>query len=484
VRRLCALWIALALTACSSGGGVPTPVPTISSRLVLPDLSGPPMPPSRVVLISVSGLLPDHYRRPGLAGGREPAPMRTLAQLAERGVFSDGVEVVTPAAVHPVHATLVTGRSPREHGIMADRLLGEHGVRNARYEHASRLQGPSLWQAALAEQLGVVALGWPTTAGANLDYLLPDLRPSRGESWLQAIAGAATPWLVERVTKRAPASAAPGWPSPPERDGLMVDLACDIAGSEALPALWLIRLEGGAAAELEFGPGSSESWRAFVAVDRELTRLAKCFARAGLLDSSAWVITGDRALRPVHTIIEPNVALARAGLIQVGARIDGVERWSAIARSSGGSALVYAQGEDDAIAARRALGLAADESRALQVVPASELRERGADPRAWFGIDAEPGFALGNSARGPLARPSNARGDGGYPSDRPGSQVGFVAWGRGLRTEVRVPVMQQLDIAPTVASLLGFRLADAAGRPLLGALQPGSGSRPPPAAPR
>lgn len=483
MQRVASLVLALCLTACASGGRAPEPLRFASFGLVLPDLSGPPMPPSRVVLISVAGLLPDHYRRAGLAGGCEPAPMRTLAQLAERGVFADAVEVVTPAAVHPVHATLVTGRSPRRHGVVADRLLGEHGVRHARFEHATRLQGPSLWQAAKSAQLSVAALGWPTTTGANLDFLLPDVQPERGESWLEAIEGKATPWLVERVAKRAPGTPAAGWPSAAQRDQLMIDLACDIAHSQTHPALWLIRLEGGSAAERESGPGTSESWRAFASLDRELARLAQCFARAGLLDSSAFVISGDRVIRPVHTRVDPNVALARAGLIQLGDAGGGVEAWSAIARSNGGSALIYAQGEDDAIAARRALGVAANESRALRVVSASELRERGADPRAWFGIDAEPGFSFGNGALGPLARPSQARGAGGYPSDRPGSQVGFVAWGRGLRQGVRVPIMQQLDIAPTVASLLGISLREAEGRPLLGALAAGSSADPSPAAP-
>ena len=183
MQRVASLVLALGLTACASGGPAPEPVRFAAFGLVLPDLSGPPMPPSRVVLISVAGLLPDHYRRAGLAGGREPAPMRTLAQLAERGVFADAVEVVTPAAVHPVHATLVTGRSPRRHGVFADRLLGEHGVRHARFEHATRLQGPSLWLAAKSAQLAVAALGWPTTTGASLDFLLPDVQPERGESW-------------------------------------------------------------------------------------------------------------------------------------------------------------------------------------------------------------------------------------------------------------------------------------------------------------
>ena len=50
--------------------------------------------------------------------------------------------------------------------------------------------------------------------------------------------------------------------------------------------------------------------------------------------------------------------------------------------------------------------------------------------------------------------------------------VGFVAWGRGLRERVQIPEMRQTDVAPTVAYLLGLALDTGAegGRPLVGLL--------------
>jgi hypothetical protein len=47
---------------------------------------------------------------------------------------------------------------------------------------------------------------------------------------------------------------------------------------------------------------------------------------------------------------------------------------------------------------------------------------------------------------------------------------GFVAWGRGVRAGVSVPWMRQVDVAPTVAALLGVGLSDAEGRPVVGIL--------------
>jgi hypothetical protein len=38
--------------------------------------------------------------------------------------------------------------------------------------------------------------------------------------------------------------------------------------------------------------------------------------------------------------------------------------------------------------------------------------------------------------------------------------VGFVAWGRGIRNRVRIPTIELVDVAPTIAALLGLRLDD------------------------
>jgi hypothetical protein len=122
------------------------------------------------------------------------------------------------------------------------------------------------------------------------------------------------------------------------------------------------------------------------------------------------------------------------------------------------------------VRARRALAAAAERTRAFRVVSAEEMLRLGADPDAWFGLEAEPGFAFGNSAGGPLLRPEVRRGVGGYLPHRAEMNAGFVAWGRGLRSGVRIPTMRQTDVAPTVARLLGLELGEVDGRVLVGAL--------------
>jgi hypothetical protein len=147
-----------------------------------------------------------------------------------------------------------------------------------------------------------------------------------------------------------------------------------------------------------------------------------------------------------------------------------VQQWTAISHSSGASAFVYARDEQEALLARRALEQAAARTGAFRVVSAEQLLALGGDRRAWFGLQAEPGYALSNGTRPPMLRAARERAIAGSLTAEAGTTTGFVLWGRGARTGVRIPRMRETDVAPTLAALLGLRFAAADGRVIVGAL--------------
>lgn len=471
-RRVAAAALAGAALGCAGpDAGLPAPRPG-RVAVSLPVLAGPSTRPAHVLLVSVAGLTPDLYGR----GGPRPPPMPTLVALALAGVSAQAVVSVAPASAYPVHATLISGQPPASHGIAADRRLGSRGVREALYWHASHLRAPTLWQLARQKQLRVVALGWPSTVGAAIDGLIPDIAPTRrAETWMGVLADAATPSLLE-LAEREGGSAAEADRPGSARDAVLTGIACQTLGTSTPPGLLLLRLSQAEPALRDSGPGSPEALAAFAGVDRELARLLACLRESARIGAAALLVVGDRGFAPIHTALSPNAVLAREGLIEPGAGADdGVARWSAISRSNGGSAFVYARGENDAVRARRALAEEARRTRAFRVVSAEEMLRLGADPDAWFGLEAEPGFAFLDSPQGPPMRPAARRGAGGYLPHRPEMNAGFVAWGRGIRSGVRVPIMRQTDVAPTAARLLGLDLGEVEGRALIGALEPAGG---------
>jgi predicted AlkP superfamily pyrophosphatase or phosphodiesterase len=456
------VWLLLAMAlGCAQGGSSGPPAPE------LPELGGAPRQPSRLVLISVSGLTSARYQR---AEGRGPA-MPTLAALAASGVAADQLRSVAPAASYPAHATLLSGRRPSGHGIVADRRLGDHGVRAAPYSHASLLKAPVLWQLAAEAGLRVASLGWPSTVGGSIALNVPDLEPSRsGETWFGLLGGAATPGLLgplEKAGGAAPAAQVPG----AARDAVLVKLACGLIRAAEPPQLLLLHLSQTAPVIAIHGAVAEKTRRAFAGADAEIAELLDCARANGTLERTAFAVVGDHGVMPVHTVVAPNAVLAAAGLLtpqRVGSEL---LSWSALVRSNGGSAFVYARRGEDAVLARRALEDAAARTGAFRVVSADEMLSLGADPEAWFGLEATPGYVFADAPDAPLARPAVARASWGYLPHRPEMDAAFVAWGPGLGRRVKVPEMRQIDVAPTLAPLLGLAFEEAEGRVLVGVLR-------------
>jgi len=444
---------------CAQLGARHAPAPPRESAA----LPAPGASLERLVLVTIHGLTPD------LVLSHDPA-MPTLASLARAGVAAEAVTPVFPATVYATHATLATGVEPSRHGIGGDHRLTPQGVSPNWLDQAADLRAPTLFAAVAQRGARVAALDWPTTGGAPIADLAPDLVLPPGASWVEALgrlgAGRAAE-LAARSGGADPATSQPG----AARDAALVTMACGLALSDPAPRLIALRLSQTAAVLDRSAAGSDAAREAFARADADVARLVRCLGDAGLLATTALAVAGDFGLVPAHTELRPNVALADVGLLVPAD--GGVRRWDAIARANGGSAFVYAADEDAAVLARRALESFANETGASRVVSAKEMLARGADPEAWFGLEAEPGFVFGDAATGPKWGAARVISDGTDAADSARGATGFVAWGPRLRAGVRIPVMQQTDVAPTLAYWLGVSLEGAQGRVLVGLFGPG-----------
>lgn len=59
----------------------------------------------------------------------------------------------------------------------------------------------------------------------------------------------------------------------------------------------------------------------------------------------------------------------------------------------------------------------------------------------------------------------------GYRPDTPGMETGLILAGAGVRQGIVLPLTNTVDVAPTIAQLLGISLPDAEGKPIAGALR-------------
>jgi predicted AlkP superfamily pyrophosphatase or phosphodiesterase len=181
------------------------------------------------------------------------------------------------------------------------------------------------------------------------------------------------------------------------------------------------------------------------------------------------IVTSDHGFLPYRQILRPGVLLARAGLVTLDSagRVTG---WAAGIVGNGGGAMFLPRDNNDPTMERRIRAAIPDSlvgaGRPIRAVwPRDTVRALGGDPRALWAIDMNAGFYTTLGFRGDLLFPRRGGGHG-YDPRRPELHAFFVATGPGIRAGTRLGVIQQTDMAPTIAKILGLRLDGVEGKAL------------------
>lgn len=429
----------------------------------------------RLVLISLDGLYPEIYRQAGDLGLQVP----NLLQLAHEGVSADGMLGIFPSSTYPSHTTLITGTRPARHGVVANSVFAPEKSEPGWYWFARDVRVPTLPEVAHAAGLVVGVSCWPALVGADyVPWHLPEIWSlGQGDaSSRQKVLAHATPGLVEEVEARFGA-----WTDDRFEWGKQDDRITD--GAVALleshrPRLLLVHLVEVDHVLHEFGRNAPESLRAFEAADRQIGRILQALATNGLADSTDVVVVGDHGFANVHTEVRPNTELVRLGLLKEGAAAR--DEWGILARTTTAAAAFYARRsaslEERSRAQKHFEKLAREEyAGVFQVLDRAALDRYGAFPEAIFGLACRPGYTFSGRDKGDLLAASRGRGMHGYLPEEPSMQAGFLAAGPGFASGLEVPRVRMLDVAPTLARVLGLDL----GPQVEGIAVPGLLARPP-----
>lgn len=422
----------------------------------------PDRPADHVILISIDGFRPDFYQQE-----RWPAPM--LQQMAGEGVQSDGVRGIFPSVTFASHTTLVTGVLPDRHGIYYNAPFEPEGQTGRWYWYYDALKAETIWEVARDEGLVTASINWPVTVDAPIDYNIPDVWDLDGDV-IAAMRRYAHPAgfmeeLEERATGRMYGDMLNSrYRMSEDRRGAMVSYLI----KEYQPNLITVHLVATDSYQHRFGREHPEVDRAVAAVDRAISRMVEAADQAGILDRLAFVISGDHGFTNVSVALAPNVWLVEAGLLE-----DRPDRGEWRAAFHGGFLHLRDPSDGEAVRqVRRILeSQPASVRKLFRIVDRDELDSLGADPNVALALAADPIVTMNNATSGPAVRPASG-GTHGHLSDITNMHTGFVAWGAGVRSEVRAPVIDMVDVAPFAAALLGLELEEAAGLVIPGFLAP------------
>jgi hypothetical protein len=81
-------------------------------------------------------------------------------------------------------------------------------------------------------------------------------------------------------------------------------------------------------------------------------------------------------------------------------------------------------------------------------------------------LAAKDGYAFSNESYEDesITEITFAVGSHGYLSTNPKMNGVFIAWGRGIKSGVKLGMVDNIDVAPTIAELLGQQLPNADGK--------------------
>ena len=88
-------------------------------------------------------------------------------------------------------------------------------------------------------------------------------------------------------------------------------------------------------------------------------------------------------------------------------------------------------------------------------------------------LSAKEGYSFSDSLGGNLVvtpKSETVKGTHGYDPNQPRLHGTFVAWGAGIKAGAKPGTMNNTDVAPTMAQLLGLKIPDADGQVLDGIL--------------
>ncbi len=440
------------------------------SGLVSQLMAAEPKSDHYVVLISVDGLAHFYFDDP-------KSELPTIRGLAKKGAHAKGgMQASFPSVTWPNHTTLVTGVPPAKHGVLGNDYLDRETaepvalIGDASFDKSEIVKVPTIYDLASQAGLKTASILWPASRNAKtLNWTVPDM--SSPDSWPQY----GTPdWLAELRQAGLPVDKHSSWGKEPLggvlRDTLYTRMFRHVWQNHR-PNLTLIHLVEVDHVEHKYGPQSPEAYWATSFADDRVRDIVETVNQSDRADRTTIIVASDHGFFPISHEIRPNV------LFKDLKQADG--KPAIKTTSQGGGCMLYVLDEprkDELIAlAKERLQAVAGIEKIIapeqyatigQFTPAVDRRA----PDLWLAATRD--YSFSNSVQGENAVvPRAPGGTHGYLTEHPELFATLILSGAGIRPGTDLGHVSNMDVAPTIAELLGLTMSNVDGKVLKAALK-------------
>ena len=425
-----------------------------------------------VILISIDGLASYYFDDPR-------AHIPTIRALAKNGARAKRMKCSFPSVTWPNHTTLVTGVEPGRHGVIGNNYFDRKTkkavpfIPDPLFDKHEIVKVPTVYDVAHQAGLKTAGVIWPASRNAkHLDWQLPDVFDQK------IFEDASTPSLLKELrAKGIPVEKQMEWckagnAGKAQRDWMYTRIAEHVITTHK-PNFLAIHLVTVDSFEHATGRNTPEAYWACNDSDNRVREIIEATKAAGIYENTAFVVAADHGFITYTNQIKPNVLLKKNGLLKsAGPRI--VEQ-KAYCLAQGGAAMIYIldRVNKHSIAQQLKAEFAKVPGMAAVIEP-PDFASVGQlppdqDPRSPdLFLSAEDGYSFSGSANGDkvISPTPGPRGSHGYLTTHPLMYASFVMSGAGVKQGVTLDEVSNMDVAPTIAAVLGVKMPDTDGREL------------------
>jgi predicted AlkP superfamily pyrophosphatase or phosphodiesterase len=409
-----------------------------------------------VIVVSLDGFATHTLRDPGV-------PFPVLRKMMAEGASAEAMIPVNPTVTWPNHTAIISGVNAATHGVIYNGLPVRPGVgKSLKVEpwvpKTELVQTRTVYDAAHEAGLTTAEVDWVAIyKPPTVTWAFPEI-PSREGAIEQEMLKAGT--LTEEDLKT--------WRQANilQRDELWTRAAVHIIEKHK-PNLLMYHLLTTDSAQHSYGTKSLAGNAALGLADRQLQKILDAVERAGIKDRTTIFVVSDHGFKTYHHVIHPNALLKAKGLVRSADDNDG---WVV---PEGGTAHVYVTREEKR---KEVLDTFRSPIAGVSQVIAPEEYAKWGYPKvtpngrmADLVLAAQNDYAFDAAFEGAVTTPTpgNApRGAHGYLNSDPEMNAILVAWGAGIKRGAKSAAKPNVDVAATIAKLLGVEVKGMEGKVL------------------
>ena len=395
-----------------------------------------------------------------------------FSKLIKNGALIKNVESVYPSLTYPAHATIVTGKYPKNHGVINNTVLDFKNDNPDWYWYRKYIKGDTIFDLAEKSGMKTCSILWPVTARSKITYNMPEIFcTKRYDNQILKSALAGSKIYQVNMNKRF------GYLRQGMEEPYLDNFATEVAKKtirELKPNLILLHLIDSDSQQHKYGIENKKVIESLKRHDERLGEIIESLKLAGIYEDSTIIALGDHSQINVNNVIKLNSILMKNDLINVNG--NKIKSYKAIAKSCDGSSYIYLKNKNDVETRKKVRDILNELKNKYsnvieEVYNNEEIKNLGADINASFMIEAKRGYYFIDDFLGEAIEvidesskiKHKLRASHGYLPSRDNYKTFFIAYGKTIKKGVVLEKGKLINHGPTIAKILDIDLRDCDG---------------------